>query len=86
MPVLIVTCGILVGMLSLAAFTPARAGLPSQGGMRAAVSALSDTILVKKNGVPGWWVVNWSNVAPTPVALPRLFIELACRVSIDFVP
>ena len=26
MPVLIVTCGILVGMLSLAAFTPARAG------------------------------------------------------------
>jgi hypothetical protein len=54
--------------------------------MRAAVSALSDTILVKKNGVPGWWVVNWSNVAPTPVALPRLFIELACRVSIDFVP
>ena len=55
MPVLIVTCGILVGMLSLAAFTPARAGLPSQGGMRAAVSALSDTILVKKNGVPGWW-------------------------------
>jgi hypothetical protein len=53
MPVLIVTCGILVGMPSLAAFTPARAGLPSQGGMRAAASALSDTIVVKKGGVPG---------------------------------
>jgi hypothetical protein len=54
MPVLIVTCGILVGMPSLAAFTPARVGLPSQGGMRAAASALSDTIVVKKGGVPGW--------------------------------
>jgi hypothetical protein len=52
MRVVIVTCGILVGALWLATFTPARAAVPFQGGMRA---ALSDTIVVKKGGVPGWW-------------------------------
>ena len=56
MRVVIVTCGILlVGALWFAAFTPARAAVPLQGGMRAAASALSDTIVVKKGGVPGWW-------------------------------
>jgi hypothetical protein len=55
MRVVIVTRGILVGALWLAAFTPVRAAVPFQGGMRAAASALSDTIVVKKGGVPGWW-------------------------------
>ena len=55
MRVVIVTCGILVGALWLAAFKPARAAVPFQGGMRPAASALSDTIVVKKGGVPGWW-------------------------------
>ena len=54
MRVVIVTCGILVGALWFAAFTPARAAVPFQGGMRVAASALSDTIVVKKGGVPGW--------------------------------
>ena len=54
MRVVIVTCGILVGALWFAAFTPARAAVPFQGGIRVAAIALSDTILVKK-GVPGWW-------------------------------
>ena len=55
MRVVIVTCGILVGALWFAAFTPARAAVPFQGGMIVAASALSDTIVVKKKGVPGWW-------------------------------
>jgi hypothetical protein len=46
--------GILVGAIGFAAFTPARA-LPFQGGLKLAVSALSDTTVVKKKGVPGWW-------------------------------
>jgi hypothetical protein len=48
----IVTCGILVGALWSAAFTPARATVPFHGGMSAAASALSDTILAKKGGRP----------------------------------
>jgi len=28
---------------------------PFQGGMKVAASALSDTIVVKKKGVPDWW-------------------------------
>ena len=52
MRVVIVTCGIVIGALWLAAFAPARAGVPFQGGMRAAASALSDTIA--EGGVPGW--------------------------------
>jgi hypothetical protein len=54
MRVVIVTCGIVIGALWLAAFAPARAAVPFQGGMRAAASALSDTIVVKKGGAPGW--------------------------------
>ena len=54
MRVVIVTCGILIAALWFAAFTPARAAVPFKGGMRAAASALSDTIVVKKGGVPGW--------------------------------
>jgi hypothetical protein len=50
----IVICGILVGQLSFAAFTPARAAVPFQGGISVAASALSTTIVVKKKGVPGW--------------------------------
>jgi hypothetical protein len=55
MRVVIVTCGILVGALWFAAFTSARAAVPFQGGMRVAASALSDTIMVKKKGVPSSW-------------------------------
>ena len=55
MRVVIVMCGILFGALWLVAFTPARGAVPFQGGMRAATSALNDTIAVKKGGVPGWW-------------------------------
>jgi hypothetical protein len=56
MRVVIVTCGILVGAsLWSAAFTPARATVPFHGGMSVAASALSDTIVVKKKGVPDWW-------------------------------
>lgn len=51
-----VTGAMLVAMLWLAAFTPANAGVPLRAGMTAAASAVSDTIVVKKGGVPGWWV------------------------------
>ena len=55
MRAVIVTCGILVGALWLAALTPAKAVVSGQGGMSVAASALSDTIVVKKKGIPGWW-------------------------------
>lgn len=55
MRVVTLACGILVEALWIAAFTPARAAVPFEGGMNAAASALSDTIVVKKKGVPGWW-------------------------------
>jgi hypothetical protein len=55
MRALTVACAILVGALGFAAFTPARAAVPFQGGMSVAASILSDTIVVKKGGVPGWW-------------------------------
>jgi hypothetical protein len=54
MRVEIVTCGMLVVALWFAAFTPASV-VPFQGRMSVAASALSDTIVVKKKGVPGWW-------------------------------
>jgi len=55
MRLVIVTCGIMVGSLWFAAFAPANAGMPFESGMRSAVSALSETTVIKKNGVPGWW-------------------------------
>jgi hypothetical protein len=51
-----VTCAMLVVTLWFAAFTPANAGVPLRAGMTAAASAVSDAIVVKKGGVPGWWV------------------------------
>jgi len=54
MRVVIVTCGILAGALC-AALTPARAAVPFRDGISVAASALSDIIVVKKKGVPGWW-------------------------------
>ena len=48
MPVLIVTCGILVGMLSLAAFTPARAGLNGVPGWWG-----------RRHCPPGHWKKGW---------------------------
>ncbi len=53
MRVVVVTCGILVGALWFAAFTPAKAAVPFQGGTSVAASALN--IVVKQKGVPGWW-------------------------------
>jgi hypothetical protein len=55
MRVVIVTCGTLAAALWFAASTPARAIMPFQAGMSVAASILSDTIVVKKKGVPGWW-------------------------------
>ena len=55
MRVVIVICGILAGALWFAALTPARAAVPFRDGIRVAASALSDMIVVKKKGVPGWW-------------------------------
>jgi hypothetical protein len=54
MRIAIVTCGILLGALWFAAFTPARAAVLFQSGISVAASALSTTIVVKKKGVPGW--------------------------------
>jgi hypothetical protein len=56
MRVVIVTCGILAGALWIAALTPpARAAVPFRDGLSVAASTLSDMIVVKKKGVPGWW-------------------------------
>ena len=55
MRVVILTCGILVEALWFATLTPARAAVPFQGGMIAAASVLSDILVAKKKGVPGWW-------------------------------
>ena len=41
-------------VLALCSFTSASAAVPFRGGMSGAAGALSDTILVKKKGVPGW--------------------------------
>jgi hypothetical protein len=48
MRIAIVTCGILLGALWFAAFTPARAAVLFQSGISVAASALSTTIVVKK--------------------------------------
>ncbi len=47
--------GILVGALWFAAFAHAEAAVLLTGRLVAAASALNDTLLVKKKGVPGWW-------------------------------
>lgn len=47
----IVTCGIW-----LAALTPVKAAVPGQSGISAAANTLRGTIVVKKKGIPGWWV------------------------------
>jgi hypothetical protein len=52
----VVTCGILAGSLWFAALTPARAAVTFPDGISVAASALSDVIVVKKKGVPGWSV------------------------------
>jgi hypothetical protein len=54
MRVVAVTCGILVGAVWFAAFTPARAAVPFHGRMIVAAGALSNAIVVKKGGIPGW--------------------------------
>jgi hypothetical protein len=54
MRVVVVTCGISVGALWFAAFTPATAAAPFHTGMSVAASALSNIVVAKKKGVPGW--------------------------------
>jgi hypothetical protein len=50
----IVTCAMLVVALCFASFAPANAAMPSRGAMSVAAGAFSDTVLVKKKGIPGW--------------------------------
>ena len=59
MRVVIMTCGILAAALWFAALTPASAAVPFRDGISVAASALSDIILVKKKGVPGWRGNKW---------------------------
>jgi len=74
MRVVIVTCGILVGALWFAAFTPARAAVPFQGGMIVAASALSDTIV--EEGRPRL-------VGPTAMSVGTLEEGLVLNPAID---
>jgi len=46
---------ILVSSLWFAALAPAAAAAPFKSGMTAAASTLSETVVVKKKGIPGWW-------------------------------
>ena len=66
MRVVIVTCGILAGVLWFAALTPARAAVPFRDGISVPASTLSDVIVVKKKWKkwkwhcpPGHWKKGW---------------------------
>ena len=51
----VIVTGMLIGALWFAALTSVKAAIPGQGGMSAAASVLSNIIVIKRKGVPGWW-------------------------------